>query len=178
MEGIWAVQERGVEVPSALDQEQQLEPTWEDELLYPQVMGCCILRHVGVHPGSVWAERVPPTSRSPQSQLPFCSEVPPVVRTPQEAGTGVCSQLGSHQNKYGKVNSSKSPSRERCQFQTHLLKPPYSCFLLWLKLCASKRQAAVLTPRTRECDLTWKYALGSLGCADSCKEPSKLFTLI
>lgn len=141
-----------------------------DGLLYPQACR-----------GPSWicvGREGPPTSRSPQSQLPFCSEVPPVVRTPQEAGTGVCSQLGSHQNKYGKVNSSKSPSRKRCQFQTHLLKPPYSCFLLWLKLCASKRQAAVLTPRTRECDLTWKYALGSLGCADSCKEPSKLFTLI
>lgn len=60
MEDIWAVQERGAEAPSALDQGRQLEPTWRDELPHPQVMGCCVLRHVGVHPGSVWAERVPP----------------------------------------------------------------------------------------------------------------------
>ena len=48
MEGIWALEERGVKAPSALGQRQQLEPVWEDLPPPTKMMGCCSLGHMGV----------------------------------------------------------------------------------------------------------------------------------
>lgn len=101
-----------------------------------KVTGCCHLGHVcvcgGVHPGPVWAdvgrEGPPPsfpTPSSPQPQLPFCSEVPAVVRTPQEAGASLFSVGRPPGQVWNRVSTSPR-LRGQCQMQTHLLEPPHS----------------------------------------------------
>lgn len=180
VEGIWALEERGVKAPSALSQRQQLEPTWGDLLPLPKMTGCWSLGQIGVGAELVCADVSREGSRPAHPGLSCLSAqwLFQLSGPPKRLGLESLFSVGLPPGQVWKGEPSRVTPYGASPIPDTLAGAPttlLSLLLSWVELCPSKRYVETLTPpppHTCECDLIWKHALWSPRVCRLTRSPS------